>query len=154
MELSQPLQAILFSGLTAGVLDITAASISNAAQNGRSPLWVFQSVAGGWIGAKTFQGGYPTAAFGLLTHFFIAMTWATIYYLASTKLPILTRQPIICGILYGLIVYAVMYGIVLPLSAYHSKPFNQQGVGMLIGILIHIFCIGLPIALITRWYAK
>ena len=72
---------------------------------------------------------------------------------ASQKLPFLTRQPVVCGVLYGMAVYAVMYMAVLPLSAYHFKFFNQPGISILIGVLIHIFCVGLPIALVARWRA-
>jgi hypothetical protein len=153
MELYQTLQTILLGGLSAGVMDITAACISSAVQRGRSPLWVLQSVAGGWLGAKTFEGGYQTAALGVLTHFFIATMAAAVYITASLKIPLLTKQPVICGILYGVLVYAVMYAMVLPLSAYHSKPFTQSGIGLLIGVLVHMFCVGLPIALVARWRA-
>ena len=153
MGFSQIGQGILLAGLSAGVLDITAACINGAIRNGRTPFFVLQSVAGGWFGAKTFEGGYKTAAFGLLTHFFIATTAAAVYYLASMKLPLLTRQAVICGILYGITVYVVMYMVVLPLSAYQFKFFNQPATSILIGVLIHMFCVGLPIALITRWQA-
>jgi hypothetical protein len=153
MEPYQTLQTILLGGLSAGMLDITAACINSAIRAGRTPLYVLQSVAGGWLGAKTFEGGYPSAALGILTHFFIATMAATVYIIASQKLPFLTRQPVICGILYGIAVYAVMYMVVLPLSAYQFKFFNQPGVNILIGVLIHIFCVGLPIALVARWRA-
>ena len=153
MGFSQIVPGILLAGLGAGVMDITAACINGAIRNGRTPFFVLQSVAGGWFGAKTFEGGYKTATIGILTHFFIATIWAAIFYLASTKLPFLTRQAVICGILYGIAVYAVMYMVVLPLSAYQFKFFNQPATSILTGVLIHMFCVGLPIALITRWQA-
>jgi hypothetical protein len=44
--------------------------------------------------------------------------------------------------------------VVLPLSAYHFKFFNQPVTAILTGVLIHLFCVGLPIALVVRGLAK
>ena len=73
---------------------------------------------------------------------------------ASLKLPLLTQQAIGCGVLYGIAVYLFMYAVVRPLSALHLKFFNQTATAILIAVLIHIFCVGLPIALAARRYAK
>src|SRR5258706_10539516 len=102
--LPRTLTTILIGGLSAGVLDITSAFI-NSGLRGRSPVWVLQSVAGGLLGRNSFQGGLKTAALGLALHFFIATTWAAVYYAASLKLPLLTRQAFVCGPLYGIAVY-------------------------------------------------
>ncbi|MGH9836858.1 MAG: hypothetical protein ACREBD_13360 [Blastocatellia bacterium] len=146
-------QTILWGGLIAGALDITAAFI-NSGLRGRSPIWVLQSVAGGWLGRNSFQGGLKTALLGLALHFFIATMWAAAYCLASLKLHRLTRQAVLCGLLYGVVVYLVMYMVVLPLSALQFKFFNQPVTAILTGVLIHLFCVGLPIALVTRWQLK
>jgi hypothetical protein len=59
------------------------------------------------------------------------------------------RRAWVCGVVYALIIYGVMYEIVMPLSAIHRRiPRTPQA--YLIQILIHIFCVGLPIALIVR----
>lgn len=146
----QLLPTILLGGLCAGVLDITAASI-NSTLHGGGPIRVFQSVAGGWLGRETFQGGWKTAALGLGLHFLIATVWTAVYVFASQSLPLLTQAAPLCGVLYGIVVYLIMYGCVLPLSAYHSKFFNQTAMAMVTAVLIHMFCVGLPIALVTRW---
>jgi hypothetical protein len=53
---------------------------------------------------------------------------------------------------YGIAVFLVMNLIVLPLSALHFRgPF--QYLGLVHGILIHMFFIGLPIAWSVRRYA-
>lgn len=148
------LQSFLLGGLCAGVLDITAACVNGYVRNGTSPQRIFQSVAGGWFGRDTFQGGWKTAAIGLFTHFLIATIWATVYSLAGAKLPHLTRHAIPCGVLYGVFVYLFMYGVVLPLSAWHSRFFNQSASAIATGVVIHVFCVGLPLALIARWRLK
>jgi uncharacterized membrane protein YagU involved in acid resistance len=146
-------RAIFWGGLIVGVMDITAAFVTSGLR-GRSPLWVLQSVAGGWLGANAFKGGMNTAVLGIVTHFFIATTVAAVYYAASERLPLLKRQAIICGLSYGVTVYLFMYMVVLPLSAYHFKFFNQPLSAILTGVLIHLFCVGLPIALVVRRIAK
>ena len=146
------LKAILFGGLLAGVLDITAASLNNWLRNGRSPVLTFQSVAGGLYGAETYNGGYRTAVLGLALHFFIALTAAAVFYMASRKLKLIVNQPVLSGVLYGIAVWLFMYLIVLPLSAWKTSTYTFSSV--LTGVLIHIFCVGLPIALIVRRFSK
>lgn len=147
-------QSILLGGLVAGVLDITAACTTGYIRNGSSPIRIFQSVAGGWIGRDTFQGGWKTAALGLATHFLIATIWTTVYVIGSRRWPMLTQYVFSFGMLYGIAVYLFMYGVVLPLSAWHSRFFNQPASAILIGLLIHMFCVGLPIAWVSHWQTR
>ena len=140
--------AILNAGAVAGLMDITAASIQ-AWIAGRSPVRMLQGIAMGWFGRASLQGGMPTAAVGFVTHFFIATSWAAIYWLASQQFPILVRRAWLCGTAYAFVVYAFMYEVVMPLSAIHRRvPRTPQDV--IIQLLIHIVCVGLPIALIVR----
>lgn len=54
--------------------------------------------------------------------------------------------------MYGLIVYAVMNGVVLPLSAVkHNVP---SGAVLINGLVIHMLGVGLPAALAARWSAQ
>jgi hypothetical protein len=152
LEKSNGLKAILFGGLIAGILDITAASVNAWLSSGRGPISTFQSVAGGLYGAETFNGGYRTAAAGLALHFLIATTAAAVYYLASRKLKFMVSQTILSSVLYGIAVWLFMYLVVLPLSAWKTSTYPLKSV--IIGVLIHIFCIGLPIALIVRRFSK
>ena len=148
------LQSLLLGGLCAGLLDIMAACTNGYLRNGSSPMRIFQSVAGGWFGRDTFQGGWKTAAIGLATHFLIATIWAMVFTLASAKLTLLTQHALPLGVLYGVFVYLLMYAVVLPLSAWHSQFFNQSISAILTGVVIHIFCVGLPIALAARHFMR
>jgi hypothetical protein len=145
-------RGILWGGLLAGILDITAAIVSTAVRSGRGPLVVLQSVASGILGANSYKGGIPAAALGLVIHFFNAYVICTIFFLASQKLPFLSRQWILCGVLYGIGVYFVMYGIVLRLTFHRNflTPFSS----VLLNVLIHIFCVGLPIAFAVQRFSK
>jgi hypothetical protein len=145
-------KAILAGGLSVGVLDFLGACISNASR-GVTPVRIGQSVASGLIGARAFQGGYKTAALGVLLHFVIALCAATVYVLASRKIPMLTEQTILSGVLYGILVFWFMQLVVLPLSAIAFKQsFAVRTV--VIGLIVHVLCVGLPIAIATRWSLK
>jgi hypothetical protein len=149
---SNSYRAIFWAGLIAGTLDITAACITSTLRGG-SPARVLRYVAGGLLGPDAFNGGWGTAALGLLLHFLIATSWAAIYYAASRKLKVLIERPILCGLLYGIIpVWCVMNLVVIPLSALPKPTFTTSGV--LIGATILMFCIGLPIALVVRRFSK
>ena len=150
---SRALRAILLGGLIAGTLDISYACIFSYLMRGTSPVRILQSVASGTLGEKARTGGLKTAALGLVLHFLIATTAAAVYYLASRQLRVLVNQAIICGILYGVIVYLFMNFVVLPLSAIPFK-MSYAWPALISGLLIHMFGIGLPIALVTRKYSR
>jgi hypothetical protein len=143
-------RAMLAGGLSAGVLDLTAALVLYGARGAR-PIRVVQAIASGLLGPRAFQGGWKTAALGVLLHFFIATTAAAVFVLASRRAPALARRPVVSGALYGVVVYAVMNFVVVPLSAVARGPFNPRLAAILVAI--HVVCVGLPIALAARRYA-
>jgi uncharacterized membrane protein YagU involved in acid resistance len=152
-EESRPWRAILLGGLIAGTIDISYACIFSYLRRGTSPVRILQSVASGALGRSAFEGGARTAALGLVFHFLIATIAAAIYYLASRRLRFLVNYAVICGPLYGVCIYLVMNFVVLPLSAIGSRPALPLPV-LISGLLIHMFGIGLPIALIVRRYSR
>ena len=146
-ETSKAVQAIVAAGLLAGVMDITAACL-NSWRFGVKPQRVLQAIASGVLGPGSYQGGLKTAALGLFLHFVIAFGAATAYFIASRKLTFLTHRAVIYGALYGVAVHLFMSFIVLPLSAFRKAPFSLSA--FLTGMVIHIFCVGLPISLMIR----
>jgi hypothetical protein len=140
------LPALLLGTLSVGVLD-GAFAIVRAAFNGVPPQRVMQSIAAGLLGRAAFQGGTATALLGAGLHFIIAGMVVLTYFLASRRLPILTRHPLLCGAIYGLLVFAVMNFIVIPLSALTIGP--RSLVRMLPGMTIHILGVGFPAALVA-----
>jgi len=143
--------AILYGGLAAGALDITYALIFNGLR-GTSSTRVLQFIASGLLGRTAFSGGLKAALFGVLLHFLIAFIVAAVYYGASLRLPALVRQAVIWGLIYGVTVYFVMNYVVLPLSS--APPLRFSFVTFISGLLVHAFCVGLPVALLTRRSAK
>jgi hypothetical protein len=147
---------ILTAGLIAGTLDITYACVFSYARRGVTPGVVFRSVAAGALGSAAREGGVKVAILGLLFHFLIAMIAAAVYFIASRMLPFMIKHAIISGILYGLCVYLVMYGIVLRVSAIHSTqyPWSYPWPVLIGNVLIHTLGIGLTIALVIRRFSR
>jgi hypothetical protein len=148
----QAYRAIFWGGLNAGALDITAALV-NSGLRGIGPSRVLRAIASGLLGADAAQGGSTTAALGLVLHFFIATVATAVYYAASRRLKLLVQQPIVCGTIYGVLVYLFMNFIVVPLSAFPYKiSYTLSSVAT--NLMIHVLFVGLPIALVVRWRSK
>jgi hypothetical protein len=143
--------ALLWAGFACGVLDITAALVVYGFF-GLKPMRLLQGIASGLLGSRAFSGGLATALLGLLCHFLIAFGTAAVYLLASRTLGFLNEHAVVSGVLYGVAVYFFMNRIVLPLSATAKRPFSIQM--MIVGVVIHIFCVGLPIALSVRRFSR
>jgi len=145
------MRAVLWAGFACGVLDITAAFIVYGFF-GAKPVPLLQGIASGFLGPRAFQGGPATALLGLLCHFVVAFGAAAVYFAASRAIPFLIQNAVVSGALYGVAVYFFMNRIVLPLSAAAKRPFSLKL--MIVGVIIHIFCVGLPISLSVRRFSE
>jgi len=94
------------------------------------------------------HGGPPTAILGAALHFFIAFSVVAAYYLASRRLALLRDRPVLCGLLYGVLVYVVMTFVVVPLSAAFNPPLTAPS--FVNGLLGPALLLGLPSALFAR----
>jgi hypothetical protein len=143
-------EAILAGGLLAGALDITYACIVLSFRD-ISPIGVGQSVASGLLGREAaVAGGIRTGLLGFVLHFGMALIMAAAYFAAATRLPALAKRAVLFGPLYGLGLYLVMNHIVLPLSAIGRHGGNGPWYLVSAEILVHMFFVGLTIALFTR----
>ena len=111
--------AILTGGLIAGTLDLMQASILFGR---RVPL----VIAAGLLGPQALHQGAATYVLGICLHFFIATTATAIYYFASRRLSFLVGYPLVCGLIYGL----------------------------LLGLSVHMVVVGLPIAYTVRRFSR
>jgi len=137
---------VLFAWLLAGTMDIVAAIFLYAFPSGTRIMRLLQGIASGLIGAKAFSGGVQTAALGLVAHYVIALVWTIVGFVLLSTFKTLNRHLILAGVTYGVVVWAVMNLIVLPLSNVGGRPV--QFVPSVIAATTLIFCIGLPIALV------
>jgi hypothetical protein len=137
---------ICAGGLVAGALDLTSAFITYG--------WrVPRAIASGLLGASAIQGGAGIWTLGVFLHFFIAFSAAAVYFFASRKLVFMKTNFFVCGLFYGIAVFLVMNLIVVPLSAFPHKTGTLTIHGMIQGLLVHMFLIGLPIAYSVRRFS-
>lgn len=142
-------ETVILGGAVVGVLDGLDAVIFYRISDSVPPEKIFQGIASGVLGMKSFQFGWVTVVLGTALHFLIAFGAATVYYVACLKLPALLRSPLLFGPAFGLAVYAFMYGVVLPLSAFPLQPSGTSGAGLVDELLAHILLVGLPLALLA-----
>ena len=116
-----------------------------------SPVRILQAIASGLLGPDAFAGGWSIAALGLALHFLIAVTAAAVFYAASRFLPFLIQRPMIAGAAYGVAVYLFMNNAVIPLSA--MKPSSPTPFLVAAQVVIHMVCVGIPIALVVRGFS-
>lgn len=140
---------VLAGGVVVGTIDIIYACVFWALKADVPAQRIFQSVASGLLGEASFDGGWNTAALGLALHFFNAISMSVVYYLVAVRWPLLRDRVVACGLGYGLLLYGIMNYVVIPLSAVpQSGSKNALWIG--VSILVHMFLIGLPIALFAR----
>jgi hypothetical protein len=145
------LEVISLAGLFSGVLDLAATSTLVKTQ-GIAIERLLQIIASGALGTSAFKGGRKTASAGLFFHFFIAFAAASVFYAASRKMTILLDHPLFAGLLYGAAVHLVMSRVVVPLSAAPKREFSTKA--FLTQLVIHMFFVGLPIALTVSHFAR
>ena len=148
-DVAKSFTRILWIGLVAGTLDIIENIVFNAFR-GITPWRIFQFIASGLIDGRSFKLGWASVGLGVVIHYAIALIWTVIFYIAATRFTVLSRWPILSGLIYGIIVYVVMNFIVLPLSAVPPRPAAATLISRVNAVLALMFCIGLPVALLVK----
>jgi len=110
--------AIVLGGLVAGTIDIGAACLIN----GHSVGFILHTIAGGLLAKQSYAGGLATAALGLLLQEVMGVLIAGVFGLTARYLPNLARFWIVGGLAYGVVIFAVMNYVVVPLSAWRVFP--------------------------------
>jgi hypothetical protein len=145
--MNRTLGTAALGGGVGGLLDIIYAIVLWGFILGGSPVGILQSIASGLLGKAAYDGGAATAVLGLALHFCIATCMALAYVLAAKRLPILTSRPILMGVLYGFVLFAVMNFVVVPLSAIGWRPMKPLGAFR--ALLPHILFVGPAIGYFT-----
>lgn len=103
--------------------------------------------------ALPLVGGSATVLLGAVSHLAIAIAMVAAYCAASRRWAPLTTRPIACGLAYGVVTWAAMKFVVLPLSAVTPNP-DPVLAWQLIHFASHLFIVGLPSALLARRMAS
>jgi hypothetical protein len=137
---------ILLGGLAVGVLDALDATIFFGLRGVR-PGRIAQHIASALLGRASFQGGIPTILLGVLLHFAVAFSIASVYYALSVRLSVMVRRPVVSGVVFGVTAFFVMNRVVLPFTRASNSPGPLPV--LLNGVIGHALLVGLPIALLA-----
>jgi glucan phosphoethanolaminetransferase (alkaline phosphatase superfamily) len=148
-------RAIVWGGLLCGILDISAAFVLSWALARVGPIRVLQGIAEALLGPSSASGGLGAAALGLAMHFGVAFFWAAVFALLCRRFPALLRWSVPAGLIYGAVVWIVMYRVVIPLiplvNALYLTTFDRTIPQLRVRqVLVHFVCVGLPISLAAR----
>lgn len=146
------LSLVLAGGLVAGTLDMAYACVFWGIKRAVPVERIFQSVAAGLLGEASFDGGAETATLGLVLHYFIATSMAFAYYVVALRRPVLWQRPLPFGAAYGLLLYAIMNYVVVPLSA--AGRGSKDPLWIALSVAVHVALIGVPIAIFARLAAR
>jgi hypothetical protein len=142
---------ILRGGLFCALLDFVAVTTFYALK-GVPAIRVWQAVASGLWGTSAFLRGWTSGAVGIGVHLIVAFSASAVFCLAACQLPALAQRYLLYGPIYGVSVFLFMNFVVVPLSAMPKRPVPA---GIVIAqLIIHIFCVGLPISFSTQRFTK
>ena len=108
---------------------------------------VLRYVASGPLGDAMRQGGAAEAAIGLGVHYALMAIMVTVFTVAALRIPAILRRPLLSGMIYGLIIYGVMYWIVTPLRFHVFPKATLWGFGN--ALFSHLFCVGLSMGFVV-----
>ncbi|MDR0183336.1 hypothetical protein [Lysobacter arvi] len=138
----------VLGGLLAGTLDLVYATGFWALRDVPAQR-ILQSIAAGALGRAAFAGGWTTALLGLSLHCLIAAAMGLAYAFAARDVPALRDRPWRYGALYGLVLYAFMNFVVVPLSASpRGGALPMSWVAW--SVVAHVVLVGWPCA----WFAR
>jgi hypothetical protein len=146
-ELSLALTRGLAAGAATGLIVLVPVLILQLAR-GIGVVPEMQLAASSLMGMAAYAGA-TGLILGTLLHFFVSIVPALAYSLVASRLPVVHRLAWIAGPVLGLIVFFFMGMVVLPHSAF-ATPASVSPMPYVPALLIHMFALGLPIALIVR----
>lgn len=129
-----------------GTLDILFAMVLTVAF-GRQIPDMLRYVASGPFPAATDMGT-AGAVLGLLVHFALMAVMAAVLMAYLRRNPDYLDHPIWMGVVYGLITYAVMNWVVVPLR--FDAPLPPRPLSIVSQLFAHLVLVGIPMALVAR----
>lgn len=141
---------IVVATLVCGTLDILLAVILTL-MRGKEPAGMLRFVASGPFPQATEMGA-SGSVLGLAVHYGLMAIMVAIFVLVARSIPALTAQPLLWGLVYGLITYVAMNLIVVPLRFPAAWPPKALSIGT--QLFAHIVLVGWPLAFITRHYLR
>lgn len=150
LVLSTPIRlpSTFVAALVIGSLDWVSCSVFWAFRG--VPMWrVAQGPASWLVGERAYSLGTVSVLLGATVMYAMAALSFVGYQRASEHFPVLLRQPLRWGAMYGALLYALLSWVVIPLSA-APVPHTVHYDWMSVLLLIYVCLIGIPCALFAR----
>lgn len=145
-----PALTVVKAAFLVATLDILSAFADVWLTAGKGPAVVLRYVASGVFGSAAFSGGGGMLLYGLLFHYVIAFCWTFLFFRLYTKMPSMRRNWLITGVVFTVLLWAVMNMVVVPLSRVnHTALSAVKPLKFIKSFLILLFMIGLPLSLIA-----
>ena len=141
---------IIVATLICGTLDILFAMILTVSR-GKQIGGMLRFVASGPFPSATDMGA-AGSALGLAVHFTLMAIMVAVFVFAARAVPWLLDKPLLSGLVFGLVTYAVLDLVVVPMRFPAAWPPSTLSVTT--QLFAHIVLVGLPTAFITRRYLR
>ena len=135
--------------LLCGTLDLCDALVFSYARSHTAPERLLQSIAYGLEGRIAYSQGWAGALLGLAMHYAISFCWVALFVLLVRAVPALMREALAFGIVYGLVMFAVMNFLVLPGTHIGRRPI-VFGPPLVNGVLALVVCFGVVLSYLCR----
>lgn len=138
---------ILLATAIAGTLDIGMAAIETV-RAGKPVGGMLRGLASGPFPDAT-DWGRGGALLGLGVHYAIMAVMAAAFLIARDRIPLVRRHTILCALAYGVVLWLVMYGLVLPLR--FGAPFpSPKPEAIAKQLFAHVVLVGLTFGLVAK----
>jgi hypothetical protein len=144
--ISSMLRPLVLATAVCGTLDILFAVLLTL-WRGREPAAMLRFIASGPFPQAT-EWGASGSVLGLVVHFTLMAVMVAVFVLAAKNYPALLDKPLLWGLVFGLVTYAAMNLLVVPLRFAAAWPPKPLAIGT--QLFAHIVLVGWPTAFITR----
>ena len=141
-------RAWLKASLICGTLDILYAIVATVLRGG-DVAGMLTGIAAGPLGDDVQSWGMAGAVAGLAVHFALMGIMAAILQQALRNDRLAALSTLLIGTVYGIGLYLLMYGLVLPMRFGTSFP-PPTLTRLANGLVPHILLVGIPMAYILR----
>ncbi len=150
LERHRTLDALAFGTAFVAAADMAVATGYFWFLQGVEPARIVKGIAGGWVGREAaVAGGAEMVWLGAVSHVTIAAAMVVAFWAASRRWPALIERPVQSGLAYGVLTWATMKFVVIPLSALEGRG-SPDLVWQGCHFASHLFIVGLPSAFLAR----
>lgn len=140
----------LLGGAAAAVADLALAALYWSG-HGSTGLRVLQSIAAWAMGPAAYQGGWASAGFGVLLYIGTLSAVMAAYQRLSRHWHVLVRRPVVCGAVYGVLMYCSIFHLVVrhfSAAIPRTLPWEWEA----LCVAAYIGLVGVPCALLARMH--